>query len=368
MKLDRDYFFTHSPIDFTFAQNSKDFVVEEIPLYEWSGEGEHLVLKVRKKNLSTWELLSILSKKMGISRRDIGYAGLKDKNAMTIQYLSIPRKYESKLSFLSDEPKISILETYFHKNKIKIGHLRGNRFFIRLKKVNPTSAEKIDSVLKKISLLGIPNFFGFQRFGIERNNYNLGKEIIDGVSKVRDREKKRLFVNAYQSLLFNNWLSERIRLSRIFENFSGKELEEALKIGNFEIGNIEQISEQEHPFKLLSGDIMMHYPHGRAFETDDENLLESSKRFSERDISPSGLLSGKRVMRSEKDAKSIEDRFAEEIKIADGSRRYSWVFPLNIEGNYREKDFWFELNFYLPKGSYATTLLEEIGKRDISIG
>jgi tRNA pseudouridine13 synthase len=368
LELNRDYFLTHAPIDFTFAQNSKDFVVEEIPLYEWSGEGEHIILKIRKKNLSTWEMISILSKKMKINRRDIGYAGLKDKNAMTIQYLSMPKKYENLLDeALEDETKIAVLEKFTHKNKIKLGHLKGNRFFIRLKKVNPTSATKIESVLKKIVDFGIPNFFGYQRFGIERDNFRLGKEIIDGESKIRDRDKKRLFVNAYQSMLFNNWLSERIKFSRLVESFGESELPEALKVMGVELENLEFLKKQKHPFKILLGDIMLHYPHGRAFSVEKESFEETLKRFEERDIVPSGVLAGKKAMRSSGDAKIFEDKFWEDISIADGERRYSWVFPKDIESNYREKDFWFELNFYLPKGSYATTLLEEIGRRDLGV-
>lgn len=224
----RDYFLTHSPIEFRFAQNSKDFVVDEVPLYEWSGEGEHLILKVRKRELTTWEMVKIIAKLVGADSRDIGYAGLKDRNGMTMQYISLPRKFEDKLENF-DERNIKILEKHYHNNKIKLGHLKGNRFFIRLKKVNPTSAVKISEALKKIEEFGMPNFFGYQRFGVNGDNYLVGKEIIDGKSNIRDRNKKRLFVNSYQSYLFNQWLSERIKFSRVVESFSKNELPTALE-------------------------------------------------------------------------------------------------------------------------------------------
>jgi tRNA pseudouridine13 synthase len=366
LKLDRDYFLSHPPIDFQFAQNSKDFLVEERQLYDWTGEGEHAILKIRKKGISTWEMITIVSKVLGMNKRDIGYAGLKDKNALTVQYISLPKRYLSNVEKLNDERSLSVLETTFHKNKIKLGHLKGNRFFVRLKKVNPTSAKRLEIALKEVVNYGIPNFFGYQRFGVEGDNFKLGKEIIDGKSNIRDRNKKRLFVNSYQSMLFNNWLSERIRLSRIVEKFSETELPLALESANFKIDDLEVLKNQEQPFKILLGDVMMHYPHGKAFTVTKENLSETLERFQTRDVVPSGVLAGKKAMRCENDCLKFEERFWEDIKVADGERRYSWIFPEEIESNYREKDFWFEMNFYLPKGSYATSLLEELAKRPIN--
>ena len=364
MKLERDYFLNHSPIDFVFAQNSKDFTVSEVPLYEFTGEGEHLVLQVRKRNLTTWEMIKIISQGYNIDSREIGYAGLKDKNAMTIQYISLPKKYEENLKDF-DEQNIKILSRTYHKNKIKIGHLKGNKFFVRLKKVNPTDANRIKSVVKQLKKYGIPNYFGYQRFGNDGDNFVIGKDIIDGKSKIRDRNKKRLFVNAYQSLLFNNWLSQRIRVSRVIDSFEGDELKEALKVVDLEFSDIEYLKKQEHPFKLFRGDIMLHYPFGRAFTLTEETFSEDLERFDNRGVSPSGLLSGKRAKSATDDADLIESKFREEIKAQDGERRYAWVFPEEMEVKYRDSDFWFELNFYLPKGSYATTLLEEIAGKPI---
>ena len=92
MKPDRLYPLSHAPIHFHFRQTPADFVVTEIPLYDFSGEGEHLILKVRKKALTTWQMLETLSSHLGIRVRDIGYAGLKDRDAMTVQYISLPFK------------------------------------------------------------------------------------------------------------------------------------------------------------------------------------------------------------------------------------------------------------------------------------
>ncbi|MBL0708837.1 MAG: tRNA pseudouridine(13) synthase TruD [Sulfurimonas sp.] len=357
--MDRFYSLEHSSIDFHFRQSPRDFVVEEIPLYEFSGEGEHLILFVRKKNLTTSELVGIFARFLGIKNRDIGYAGLKDKHAMTKQYISIHKQHEEKLETFEHE-NIKIISTTKHNNKIRIGHLKGNRFFIKVKKVNPTSAIKIDEALKNISTFGMPNFFGYQRFGNDGDNHIIGEKIAKGEAKERNPRVKKLLINSYQSHLFNLWLSRRLEINRLINSFEVSELETVLNMPNDEVKKLKQ---QKHPFKLISGDIMEHYPHGRLFDFQgDEEDLE---RFNKRDISISGLLCGKKVKVCSGIARTIEKDFDDEID-ADGARRYAWVFPEDIEGRFKPVEAHYEMNFTLPKGSYATVLLEEIAKRKIN--
>ncbi len=360
MKLDRLYPLSHAPIDFHFKQTPADFVVTEIPLYEFTGEGEHLIVKIRKKALTTWQMLEILSNHLGVRIRDIGYAGLKDKDAMTIQYISVHKKYEEALKHFSHD-QIKILETTYHNNKLRIGHLKGNRFFIRLKKVNPTDAKKIDSLLQWIAKNGSPNYFGYQRFGRDGNNYELAREIIEGKRKMRDRKKRDFLMSAYQSHLFNLWLSKRIEISRLFDGLQPKELKQVFVWGE---ETIKQIYKTPHFFKLLPGDVASHYPHGKLFTVD--NLLEDGKRFETRQISPTGLLSGTKAKHATGIAWEIEKGFVEEIP-AQGSRRYAWIWPEEIEGLYKSEVAHYELHFTLPKGSYATTLLEMLANRPLKI-
>jgi tRNA pseudouridine13 synthase len=357
--MDRFYSLGHSSIEFHFKQSARDFVVEEIPLYEFSGEGEHLVLFVRKKNTSTSEMIGQIARYLGIKNKEIGYAGLKDKHAMTKQYISLHKKYEDALESF-DHENIKILSKTYHNNKIRIGHLKGNRFFIKVKKVNPTSAQKIDEALKNISKFGMPNFFGFQRFGNDGDNHILGEKIAKGEKRERNPRVKTLLINAYQSHLFNLWLSRRLEINTMISSFDAKEIESVLNMPNDEI---KKLKSQKHPFKLMSGDIMEHYPYGKLFDFDgSENDLE---RFDKRDISVTGLLSGKKVRHSSDLALSIEKDYIEDIK-ADGARRYAWVYPTDIEGRFKEQEAQYEFNFTLPKGSYATVLLEEIAKRKIN--
>jgi len=357
--MDRFYSLAHTSIDFHFKQSPRDFVVEEIPLYEFSGEGEHLVLQVRKKNLSTNEMVGQIARYLGIKNREIGYAGLKDKHAMTLQYISVHKKYEEALEGFNFDG-IKIVSKTYHNNKIKIGHLRGNRFYIKIKKVNPTSAVKIDEALKNIEKFGMPNFFGYQRFGNDGDNHILGEKLAKGEARERNPRVKKLLINAYQSHLFNLWLSRRLEINTLVNNFKVEEIESLLNMPNEEV---KKMKKQKHPFKLISGDVMEHYPHGRLFdfEGDEEDL----KRFNEHNISPTGLLCGKKVRHATEIAGGIEKDYDDEIN-ADGARRYAWVFPTEIEGRFNKQEAQYEMNFTLPKGSYATVLMEEIAKRKIN--
>ena len=351
--MNKQYYLSHSKLDVYFKQSKDDFIVTEIPLYDFTGSGEHLILKVRKKDLTTWDMLNDIASFVGCRSRDIGYAGLKDKNAMTIQYISIHRKFEEKLNSFSHD-KIKILETTYHNNKIKIGHLKGNKFFIRLKRVQNIDKIKLESALAKIATYGMANYFGFQRFGIDGDNYLKGKQIVEGSLKEKNRKLKQMFINAYQSYLFNNWLSNRIELSKLIDGFEPKEL--VNKLGLLE-SIIKTLKAQKHPFKILNGDIMHHYPYGKIFYV--ENLASEVEKFIAKDRVPTGLLCGKKVKLSLVDAFIFEKNYNISMQ-EQGARRFAWIFPSNIRSEYKEEKNWFELSFELPKGSYATEFIAEL--------
>lgn len=335
----REYILTHSPIDKVyFNKNSNNFVVNEIPLYEFSNQGEHLVLYMQKKDLTTWQALGDLSKFLGVNIKEFGYAGLKDKDGLTRQYISIHKSHEKKLDDFFHE-KIKILSKTYHDNKIKIGHLKKNNFFIKLKKVNKIDALKIEQALSNLLKTGFPNFFGYQRFGIEENNYLEGKQILEGKKNIKNKKLKNFLISSYQSYLFNNWLSKRLSLSK-------------------ESGEI---------FKLLKGDILMHYPFGKAFLCKD---LETEKqRFQNHDISPTGLIFGQKCKMSEFDAKKFEDEIFDETKNfthkLNGQRRYAISFLEDVKVKYDEENARLSLEFSLQKGSYATIVLEQILKTNL---
>ena len=336
--------------NFLFKPSSRDFSVEEVPLYEFSQVGEHLVLKVRKKDLTTWEMLDILSNTLGVAKKEFGYAGLKDKHAITTQYISMPKRVEEKLKNFS-HPNMKILEKHYHNNKIRVGHLKGNKFWLRFKKVLDTQKDILESVLKWIEINGMPNYFGVQRFGNSGTNYLEGKAIIEGKLKLRDKKKREFLISSYQSYLFNQWLAKRVNLSILLESFKSAEVETIL---NLEKGSLNGTKEQKNWFKLLEGDLYMHYPYGKVFY---EELSVASNRFIQKDISPTGLLAGKKVKLAKSVASYLEKEYNIDIK-ESGSRRYAWIFPEISSKKYIPQNAWYELEFYLPKGSYATVLVD----------
>jgi len=337
--------------DFIFNPSSRDFIVTEIPLYEFSGEGEHLVLYVRKKELTTWEMIEAIANYLGIKQAEIGYAGLKDKHAMTMQYISLPAKYAPKMMDFKHE-NIKILNSQKHNNKIRVGHLKGNHFKIRLKKVLGVQKDKLDSTLKWIKNNGIPNYFGSQRFGNSGNNWQEGRDIVSGKLKMRNRKNAEFLIGSYQSYLFNNWLSKRVELSILLDKFSASEVEMLM---NMPSGSLQEIKKQKNFFKVLEGDVMMHYPHGRVFSIEDETA--EAERFSTKDISPTGLIAGERVNLATAKAQFFEEPFNLPTK-QSGARRYAWIWVEEIKKEYIEEKAQYELGFFLPKGCYATNVID----------
>ncbi len=123
-------------------------------------------------------------------------------------------------------------------------------------------AKKIEEAIAKIAVYGMPNYFGFQRFGIEGDNYKKGEAIVKGELKEKNRKLKQMFINSYQSYLFNSWLSKRIEISKLIEAFKPKEIYEKLSLP---LALVEEMKNQKHPFKILNGDLMSHYPYGKSF-------------------------------------------------------------------------------------------------------
>ena len=337
--------------EFVFNSSPRDFIVEEIPLYEFSGEGEHLVAKVRKKDMTTWEMLNALADHLGIRRRDIGYAGLKDKHAMTIQYISLPAKLEERLSRFNHE-KIKILDTTRHNNKIRTGHLKGNRFDIRLKKVLGIQKDKLDSVLAWIGKHGVPNYFGNQRFGTKGDNWQEGKKLIEGTLKMRDKKTREFLMGSYQSYLFNKWLARRMEINLLLQEFGEAEAE---KIMGLDEGTLKGTKDQEHFYKILEGDLMMHYPYGKLFEAED--AAKEAARFATKDTAPTGLIPGTKTKRASGSAAVIESQYDEALPL-NGARRYAWIQVEDIKKEYIPERAHYELSFTLPKGSYATNVLD----------
>lgn len=191
-----------------FKASPEDFEVEERPAYEPSGEGEHLFLWVEKRGRSTQDVAKALARALGLQERDVSWAGLKDRQAVTRQYFSFPAKKAEALVPTLALPGVTVLSAKRHRNKLKTGHLKGNRFRLVLREVRDVGAAA--AALDELRARGVPNYFGEQRFGLGGDNAAKGKAILLAGGRHRDRFERKLFLSAYQSDLFNRVLARRL--------------------------------------------------------------------------------------------------------------------------------------------------------------
>ena len=335
-------YLTHAPINFHFAKSPRTFVVEEIPLYPFCGSGEHLILKVRKKNLTTNEMLNIFSKILGIRRVEIGYAGLKDKNALTIQHISIHKRFAPQIERFSYE-NIKILDSTLHSNKLKLGHLAGNKFYICVKKVDSINALKIRQICDILATDGMPNYFGAQRFGNNGDNFLEGRALLEGKLKMRNKNSAKFLISALQSHLFNEWLKSRIEFCQILR-FSKECAAKRYKIPH---DTLKDLQKQRHFFKILQGDVMSAIPPTKLFYANADSPME----FAMQNIAPTGILYGKKAMGAKDLALNFEMPFYDAILDGEiGDRRSAWVFPQNLRFIYKEESAQGEFHFTLQIG------------------
>ncbi len=357
MNHTKTYAYNHDPIPFDFTQSVERFFVEEIPLYRFTGSGNHLILKIKKRDMSTWKLLTVLAKAGGLQERDIGYAGLKDKSATTIQYISLPKQAQKSIEKHLTTDRIEILEQTYNKAPIKVGHLKGNRFEILLHQVTAPDASCFEQVAKLMEVEGIPNYFGYQRFGEDAMSYQQGKTIAHSGKRLKGSREK-LMVAAYQSHLFNQWLTQRLHISQTIAN---QEPKVAAKRLGYPPALTAALKAQPQRFKLFLGDVMMPYPYGKMHFV--QEMLQSAKAFHAQKIAPTGLLCGERALRAQSDAYHLEDPYDDsELTSLRGDRRFAWIWPKEVKTMYDLEQKLLRVSFFLPKGSYATTFLEEIGK------
>ena len=315
MQTQRIFLQTHESLNFTFKQTKEDFIVDEITDIKFKGKGNFLILKIRKQSTSTWELLSIISDILGIEEHLIGYAGLKDKNATTTQYISIPLNKSKEYKLLNSR-NIKVLETFIHDKKLKIGDLSGNRFKIKLKDIDPDSIFQIYQAISQIQKNGMANYFGYQRFGKD-SNFEKSQRVCNGEEVLKDKKLEKFLRLAYQSYFFNAWLAKRIELSK------------------------EQNSKKLIPIK------------GDVFNLHDRTVI-------------TGLLPGRDILRAKDEAQVIEKEF-DDIFIQDkGYRRDAWIKPLDIKNKYNKEDGSLVLEFSLPKSSYATVFIETIANKNFA--
>lgn len=324
----------------------EDFLVEEVPAYLPSGSGEHLYVWVEKRGLSTSEAARLLATAAGATERDIGYAGQKDRFALTRQWMSVHTKAES---LTSNDERLRILDVSRHGNKLRLGHLVGNRFTLTVRETAPEAETRARAVLERLASDGLPNFYGPQRFGRRGDNAALGAALLglgshpEAGRARKDRFLRRLALSALQSELFNRCLAARMNDGLWHE--------------------------------VLNGDVLRRRESGGPFVSREPDVDRPRLLAGEVDVT--GPMPGwKERPQAEDEARAREDRQLEESGIsrealaraggeAEGARR-PYRVPVR-DGNVRSADGALILSFELPSGAYATRVLAEILKTDLAL-
>jgi tRNA pseudouridine13 synthase len=317
-----------------------DFEVEEIPAYEPAGNGDHLFLWVEKRDLGAEFFLRQVAKRLGVGPGDVGTAGLKDRRAVTRQWVSLPAGVEPRLSEL-DGDGIRVLRVSRHSNKLRPGHLHGNRFRVLIRDVPPDAEQIAAAILDRIRRDGLPNYYGPQRFGDDGETGRLGMSLLRGERASRPNPfLRKLALSAAQSLLFNDCLGRR------------------LKDGLLRT--------------VLVGDVMAKWPAGGMFVARD--LPAEQARFDARATVHSGPMFGRKTfaadgIAAEREAAVLHDAgltlqsFAGFGKLLQGTRRQNLVYVDDLAASAEATGL--QLTLTLPAGSYATVLLREVMKRHL---
>ncbi len=191
-------------------QHSDDFSVEEILGFEPEGEGPHAWLQIRKRDTNTRWLAGALARLAGVAVRDVGYAGLKDRTAVTTQWFSVPIEGRSSPDWGAiASAEVEVLRVTRHRKKLRRGVLKGNRFRIRVQGLEGDT-HALERRVRELDANGVPNYFGEQRFGRDSGNVASAWEMLAEGKRVRDRDRRGLYLSAARSMLFNRVLARRV--------------------------------------------------------------------------------------------------------------------------------------------------------------
>lgn len=214
-----------------FRRSNSDFIVFEDLGFEPSGEGEHVFLHLQKDGDNTEWLARQIAKVAGVETRDVGYCGLKDRHALTRQWFSVylPKSDALDWSALNSET-VTVLETSRHRQKLRRGQHRANQFVLWLRDVDGDHS-LLEQRLQSIAELGVPNYFGEQRFGIDAGNLHSAERMLINGSKIKNRSKKAMVLSAARSWLFNQVLAARVMAGNWNAALAGDVLQQELPTG-----------------------------------------------------------------------------------------------------------------------------------------
>jgi tRNA pseudouridine13 synthase len=319
-----------------------DFAVDEVLPYAPQGEGEHVFVHIEKRGMTTPFATQALARALGVRDRDIGVAGMKDRRAVTRQWLSLPPPVTPEQVRAVEIADLRVLDAVRHPHKLRTGHVRANQFVLRVRDVVPGAAARARAILDALAEApGAPNWYGEQRFGRDGDNAARGKALVTGTNpdRRRDRRMDRLMVSALQSQLFNDWLTAR------------------LADGLYRVA--------------LAGDVL--HKHGGGMFTCEDAKTDTA-RLVAGELVITGPMFGDRMRQcaagsvaEEREAQILSHHglapgaFAAVRAIAEGTRRDATIEVgaarvTEIDGST------IEVAFTLPGGAYATTVMRELQK------
>ncbi len=321
------------PCQALLRQAPEDFQVEEVLNFSPSGEGQHVLVLIRKRNANTEWVARQLAQHAGVDRKAVGYAGLKDRRAVTEQWFSVDLAGAREPDWSPlDSDEITVLRYGRHHRKLRQGAVQSNRFRITLRALRG-ERQSIEQALQRVTSRGVPNYFGEQRFG--RNNLQQAAAMLLQGRRVRDRFKRAIYLSAARSLLFNQVLARRVM------------------DGSWD--------------RALAGDVMMLAGSHSIFSCPEPDEA-ITRRLAEGDIHPTGPLWGSGNTSCQAEAAALEEAAlateapwcrALEAAGLKHQRRALRVIPQQLQWHFSDDDS-LTLTFSLPSGCYATSVLREV--------
>ncbi|MBI9016634.1 MAG: tRNA pseudouridine(13) synthase TruD [Phycisphaerae bacterium] len=388
----------------TIKNHTTDFYVEEIPLYEPSGHGTHLYFEIEKTGMPTMEAIKQIARALSIHKQDIGYAGQKDAKAVTRQWLSIEHIMPDQLENIT-VPDVTIFGSAYHKNKLKLSHLSGNIFSVKIRDIEDIdkALDQANAITEVLTKRGVPNYYGSQRFGHRNDTHLLGAAIIgDDDEKLVDlimghphpsdpeeaRQAREFFDNGQYIEAASAWPKRnRTEIQIAWLLYDGKPAHKATRlidkqqrrfyISAFqsELFNKVLASRLKTIDKVLDGDIACIGNKGPNFDVQEPE--KEQPRCDAYEIHPTGPIFGHKMQMpqegTELDIESqvlkeldlkLEDFKGKSARMAKGARRPLRFIPKDFtiaKGSDEHGEF-LETKFTLPPGCYATTVLREIIK------
>ena len=348
----------------------EDFIVEELPLYEPSQIGTHTYFAIRKRNLSTLEAINRIARELQVPTRDFGYAGLKDKNAITTQVLSVEGVAPERILRI-EQPAIEVLWAERHTHKLRVGHLRGNRFELILHDIPHEDLPLAKVSMERLVTEGVPNRFGTQRFGNKNDSHLIGKALV-----------KAEWETVVRYMLTDDALQADEVERRMQQELARKPIEKVVTTIPYRLRKLYLSAYQAHLFnrilekrmphlsKLLEGDIAVKHSNGAPFLVVDPKVEQP--RADAFEISPSGPIFGYKMRMPTGDALVLETSILadegvrlEKFRKVTGIRLPGTRRPLRMviqshEVSVVDDNLGIRLGFTLPAGGYATVVVEEL--------